>query len=71
VLASLDDDGQALVQAFADGGVRIVVVADAPGDRLALYEPRQRQVSVAEEVAHVAPGTLATLLAHEASHVQT
>src|SRR5437763_2534441 len=70
VLASLDD-GRPLVQAFVDGGVQIVVASEAPRGRLALYEPTRRTVSVAPEVAHVAPGTLATLLAHEASHVET
>jgi hypothetical protein len=69
VLASLDE-GAALVQAFADGGVRLLLAPEADLGRLALYQPGRRTVTVATEIAHMAPGTVATLLAHEGAHVR-
>src|SRR5918911_1443856 len=70
LLASLED-GRPLVQAFADGGVRLLVAPVADLGRLALYEPRRRAVTVPAEAARMAPRTVATILAHEATHVQS
>src|SRR4051812_24154069 len=67
-LASLDE-GRALVQALADGGVRLIVVPDGDGDHQAVYDPEHATISVAYTAARMLPGALATLLAHEASHV--
>ncbi len=58
------------MQAFPDGGVRLAVAPVAGLGRLALYEPRRRTVTVAAEATRMAPGNLAPLLAHEATHVQ-
>jgi hypothetical protein len=69
LLASLDD-GRLLVQAFADGGVRLVLAPVDDLGRLALYEPRRRTVTIAAEGARMPPGTVAALLAHEGAHVQ-
>ncbi len=57
------------MQAFADGGVRLAVAPVAGLGRLALHEPRRRTVTVAAEATRMAPGTLATLVAHEGPHV--
>jgi hypothetical protein len=69
LLASLDQ-GRPLVQAFADGGVRLTVAPVAELGRLALYEPRRRTVTLTAEAAAMPPSTVATLLAHEATHVR-
>src|SRR5262245_11475596 len=66
MLASLDADGRPLVQAFADGGVRIVAGHVANLGRLALSEPRRRTATVAAEAAQTSPRTIPTILALEA-----
>jgi hypothetical protein len=69
LLAGLDQ-GRPLVEAYADGGVRLAVAPVAELGRLALYGPRRRTVTLAAEATRMPPGTVATLLAHEATHVQ-
>lgn len=75
VLAGVDE-GRALLQALADAGVRLVVaVAVAPeasgsGERLAEYRLPTRMIVLSPRVRGMEPATVATLLAHEASHVR-
>jgi hypothetical protein len=75
VLAGVDE-GRALLQALADGGVRLVVaVAVAPevdgsNERLAEYRLTTRMIVLSPLVRGMEPATVAALLAHEASHVR-
>jgi hypothetical protein len=72
LLATLED-GRPLVQAFADARVRVRVapIRAAPSlEPFAEYNRRTRTVSVAPDVARLAPATIATVLAHEGSHVR-
>ena len=69
LLASLED-GRPLVQAFAEGGVRLMIAPGTFEDPVAEYDPEAGVVSVDPDVAALAPATVATLLAHEATHVR-
>jgi hypothetical protein len=70
------DEGRALLQALADAGVRLVIAvgvapeADATTERLAEYRPATRMIVLSPRVRDMDAGTVATLLAHEASHVR-
>ncbi len=73
LLASLDE-GRPLVQTLADGGVRLVmavaVVDNGDTEPLAAYRPTRRMIVVSPRVRGMDPATVATLLAHEASHAR-
>jgi hypothetical protein len=70
------DEGRALLQALADADIRLVVaVAVAPeargsSERLAEYRLTTRLIVLSPRVRGMEPATVATLLAHEASHVR-
>src|SRR3954471_6368827 len=70
------DEGRALLQALADAGVRLVVaVAVAPEangstERLAEFRPASRMIVLSPRVRDMEATAVATLLAHEASHVR-
>jgi hypothetical protein len=61
--------GRPLVDALARGGVTVVLAAEPPGV-WAHYDPGARTVTVDRSFWGADPRTLATLLSHEATHVQ-